>query len=143
MRIEGSVALVTGGNRGIGRAFVRELLARDAEKLLARDAEKVYVAVRDPATVEGRPGVVPLALDVTDHDQVAAVAARCSDVQLLVNNAGVNLVHGLIAAADLSAAELEIRTNYLGPLALCRAFAPVLKAGGGGAIVMMVSILAR
>jgi NAD(P)-dependent dehydrogenase (short-subunit alcohol dehydrogenase family) len=135
MRIEGSVALVTGGNRGIGREFVRELLARDAEK--------VYVAVRDPGTVEGRPAVVPIALDVTDHDQVAAVAARCSDVQLLVNNAGVNLVQGLIAAADLSAAELEIRTNYLGPLALCRAFAPVLKAGGGWAIVMMVSILAR
>jgi NAD(P)-dependent dehydrogenase (short-subunit alcohol dehydrogenase family) len=135
MQIEGSVALVTGGNRGIGREFVRELLARGAEK--------VYVAVRDPGTVEGGSGVVPLALDVTDHDQVAAVAARCSDVQLLVNNAGVNLVQGLIAAADLSAAELEIRTNYLGPLALCRAFAPVLKAGGGGAIVMMVSILAR
>jgi NAD(P)-dependent dehydrogenase (short-subunit alcohol dehydrogenase family) len=135
MQIEGSVALVTGGNRGIGREFVRELLARGAEK--------VYVAVRDPGTVEAGPGVVPIALDVTDHDQVAAVAARCSDVQLLVNNAGVNLVQGLIAAADLSAAELEIRTNYLGPLALCRAFAPVLKAGGGGAIVMMVSILAR
>jgi NAD(P)-dependent dehydrogenase (short-subunit alcohol dehydrogenase family) len=135
MQIEGCVALVTGSNRGIGREFVRELLARGATK--------VYAAARRPDTVERWPGVEPLALDVTDHEQVAAVAAHCADVQLLVNNAGVNQVQGLIAATDLAAAELEIRTNYLGPLALCRAFAPVLKAGGGGAIVVMVSILAR
>ncbi len=124
MRIEGCVALVTGSNRGIGREFVRELLARGATK--------VYAAARDPETVERWPGVEPVALDVTDHEQVAAVAAHCGDVQLLVNNAGVNQVRGLIAATDLAAAELEIRTNYLGPLALCRAFAPVLKAGGAG-----------
>lgn len=135
MRIDGCVALVTGGKGGIGREFARELLVRGAAK--------VYAAVRDPDTLERRPDVVPIRLDVTDHDQVTAVAARCPDVQLLVNNAGVNRVQGLIAAPDLAAAELEMRTNYLAPLALCRAFAPILGAHGGGAIVMMVSILAR
>lgn len=97
MRIDGRVALVTGGNRGIGREFVRELLARGAAK--------VYAAVRHPDTLEPQAGVVPVRLDVTDHDQVTTVAARCSDVQLLVNNAGVNRVQGLIAAPDLAAAE--------------------------------------
>jgi NAD(P)-dependent dehydrogenase (short-subunit alcohol dehydrogenase family) len=80
MHIQDSTALVTGANRGIGKAF--------ADALLDRGAKKVYAAVRDVATVTD-PRVVPIQLDVTDPDRVAAVARELDDVQLVVNNAGV------------------------------------------------------
>lgn len=140
MRIQDSVALVTGTNRGIGRAIV--------EALLAAGAARVYAAARDPAKVAGLAAasagrVRPVALDVTDHDRVAAAARECGDVGLLVNNAGVNGNTGLIAAPDLADARREMECNYFGTLAMCRAFAPVLKANGGGCIVNMASITAR
>ena len=80
MKIEGSAALVSGANRGLGRAFARELVSRGAAR--------VYGAARQPAQVT-EPGVTPIALDITDPDRVAAVAKECADVSLLVNNAGV------------------------------------------------------
>jgi NAD(P)-dependent dehydrogenase (short-subunit alcohol dehydrogenase family) len=80
MQISGSVALITGANRGLGKAYARELVARGAGT--------VYGAARNPAAVT-EPGVTPVALDITDPGQVARVAAQCADVTLLVNNAGV------------------------------------------------------
>lgn len=80
MQISNTIALVTGANRGLGLAFSQELVRRGAAK--------VYGAARHPGQVT-EPGVTPVGLDITDQDQVAAVAARCSDVSLLVNNAGV------------------------------------------------------
>jgi NAD(P)-dependent dehydrogenase (short-subunit alcohol dehydrogenase family) len=131
VQINGAVALVTGANRGLGRAFARELVSRGAAK--------VYGAARDPAAVTD-PGVVPVGLDITDPDQVARVASQCADVGLLVNNAGVLKYSTFINAPDLSAARQEMETNYFGTLRMCRAFAPVLAANGGGAIVNMLSI---
>jgi len=131
VNIDGSVALVTGANRGLGRAFAHELMARGAAK--------VYGAARDPAAVT-EPGVVPVALDITNPDQVAQVASHCADVNLLVNNAGVLKYSTFINAPDLAAARLEMETNYFGTLSMCRAFAPVLAATGGGAIVNMLSV---
>jgi len=140
MQIKGQVALVTGANRGIGRAFV--------EGLMAAGATTVYATARNPERltdlVERYPGkVVALKLDITNAADIAAAAERCRDVSLLVNNAGINQQAGLIRAGDLAHARAEIETNYLGPLAMCRAFAPILKANGGGAIVNMLSVLAR
>ncbi len=78
VKIEGSVALVTGADRGLGRAFARELVSRDAAK--------VYGAARHPAAVTD-PGVTPIALDITDPERVTRVAHECADVTMLVNNA--------------------------------------------------------
>ena len=140
MQIKGKVALVTGSNRGIGRAFV--------EALMAAGAAKIYATARDPERVadlvdrfDGK--VVALKLDITNAADIAAAAERCRDVSLLVNNAGINRQAGLIRAGDLAHARAEIETNYFGPLAMCRAFAPIVKANGGGAIVNMLSVLAR
>jgi short-subunit dehydrogenase len=84
--------------------------------------------------------VTPIALDITDPQRTAAVAQRCADVSLLVNNAGVLKYSTFIGAPNLDAARLEMETNYFGTLSMCRAFAPVLAANGGGAIVNMLSV---
>ena len=131
MRIDGSVALVTGANRGLGRVLARELVSRGAAR--------VYGAARHPDAVT-EPGVTPVALDITDADRVAQVAQQCADVSLLVNNAGVLKYSTFISAPSLDAARAEMEVNYFGTLSMCRAFAPVLAANGGGAIVNMLSV---
>ncbi len=128
MRVEGCVALVTGANRGLGAVFARALVDRGARV--------VYAGARDPATVTGA-GLVPVRLDVTDPDEVAAAATRCGDTTLLVNNAGVLANSPFLAAPSMAAAQDEMAVNYFGTLAMCRAFAPVLA---GGAIVNILSV---
>src|SRR5262245_64984419 len=135
---EGAVALVTGANRGIGAAFV--------SGLLEAGAQRVYAAARDLQTLvsaERDARIVPIALDITDDASVQAAAARLADVDLLVNNAGVALGARLIGAADLSSARQEMEVNYFGLLRMCRAFAPILAANGGGTLINVLSILAR
>lgn len=136
MTIENTVAFVTGANRGIGKALV--------EALVDAGAKKVYAAARKPdslagviAAGDGR--VVPVTLDVTDGAQVAQAAAN-SDVTLLINNAGVAGFAGFIAADTTDAARQEMETNYFAVLDMVRAFAPVLKANGGGAIINLASV---
>ena len=131
MRTSGSVALVTGANRGLGQVYARELIRRGAAK--------VYGAARNPAAVT-EPGVTPVRLDITDLAQIAEAARQCPDVSLLVNNAGVMKASTFIDAPGLDAARLEMETNYFGTLSMCRAFAPLLAANGGGAIVNMLSV---
>lgn len=130
MRIEGSTALVTGANRGLGRHFAEELLGRGAS---------VYAGARDPRSVD-LPGVTPIALDVTDPASVASAAAATGDVTLLINNAGSSTGASLIDGA-LTDIELEMNTHFFGTLAVTRAFAPQLAAGGGGAILNVLSAL--
>jgi NAD(P)-dependent dehydrogenase (short-subunit alcohol dehydrogenase family) len=128
MKIDGSVAFVTGANRGLGAVLARAL--RD------RGAATVYAGARDPSTIT-EPGLVPVRLDVTDPAAVAAAAARYGDVNLLINNAGVSR-SGSRSADD---ARLEMEANYFGPLAMSRAFSPVLARNGGGALVNVLSVL--
>jgi NAD(P)-dependent dehydrogenase (short-subunit alcohol dehydrogenase family) len=130
MNIQHSTALVTGANRGIGKAF--------ADALLDRGATKVYAAVRDVATVTD-PRLVPVQLDVTDPDRVAAVAHELNDVQLVVNNAGVLHV-AIPPSASLDTARVELETNYLGLVSITQAFAPVLERNGGGAFINVLSV---
>jgi NAD(P)-dependent dehydrogenase (short-subunit alcohol dehydrogenase family) len=100
----------------------------------------VYGASRDPGAVT-EPGVSPVALNITDPVLVAQAARQCADVSLLVNNAGAMTLSPLIGAASMDGARLEMETNYFGTLAMCRAFAPVLAANGGGALVNVLSIV--
>jgi NAD(P)-dependent dehydrogenase (short-subunit alcohol dehydrogenase family) len=134
MKISGSAALVTGANRGLGRAIARALAERGAST--------VYAGARDPGTVTD-PGLVPVRLDVTDPADIAAAAARCGDVTLVINNAGVFHPGPLLGPATLDEARNEMEINYFGTLALSRAFAPILGANGGGALVNVLSVLSH
>ncbi|MEW2146840.1 SDR family oxidoreductase [Micromonospora vinacea] len=131
MRISGSIALVTGANRGIGRHF--------AEQLVERGAAKVYATARRPEQID-IPGVERLRLDITDPRSVEEAAAVASDVTLLVNNAGISTYTNLVNG-DLGKIRSELDTHFWGTLSMVRAFAPVLGANGGGAILNVLSAL--
>jgi NAD(P)-dependent dehydrogenase (short-subunit alcohol dehydrogenase family) len=131
MDIQDQVALVTGANRGIGRAFV--------EELLERGARKVYATARRPEAIDV-PGVEVLRLDLTDEASVAAAAAAAEDVTLLINNAGISTGATLLTG-DMAEIRREMDTHYFGTLGVIRAFAPVLAANGGGGIVNVLSAL--
>jgi NAD(P)-dependent dehydrogenase (short-subunit alcohol dehydrogenase family) len=132
MKVQGSVALVTGANRGLGLAFAKELLERGAKK--------VYAGAREPSSVK-LAGVIPVALDVTQSRTIEALAAELGDITLLVNNAGISRGKGALADDAVERAREEIETNYLGPLATSHAFAPTLGRNGGGAILNVLSVL--
>lgn len=131
MKIENSVVLVTGANRGIGLAFARELLARGARK--------VYATARDPATVT-LSGVQAVRLDVTKPEDVAAAALLAADVTLVINNAGIAQPGGFLAQDSDAVARRIFETNVFGVLRVSKAFAPVLKANGGGALLNVLSV---
>jgi NAD(P)-dependent dehydrogenase (short-subunit alcohol dehydrogenase family) len=131
MKIVNAVVLVTGATRGIGLAFARELLARGARK--------VYAGARDPASVT-LPGVQALRLDVTRPEDVAAAAAQASDVTIVINNAGIGQAGGFLAADSEDSTRRIFETNFFGMLRVSKAFAPILKANGGGALLNVLSI---
>jgi NAD(P)-dependent dehydrogenase (short-subunit alcohol dehydrogenase family) len=136
-KVEGSVAVVTGANRGLGRAFV--------EQLLARGAKRVYAGTRDPSKLRdvvassgGR--VVALHIDLNDPISIAAAANIAKDVTLLINNAGA-LEFGSQVSADLAGIRKDFETNYFGTLQVTRAFVPALEANKNGAIVNVLAIV--
>jgi NAD(P)-dependent dehydrogenase (short-subunit alcohol dehydrogenase family) len=131
MKLQNATLLITGANRGIGLAFAREALSRGARK--------VYAGARDPRSVT-LAGVEAIALDVNDDTQVAEAAQRCGDVTLVINNAGIATFGGFLADESIASARQQMETNFFGPLRIARAFAPVLAANGGGAILNVLSV---
>lgn len=129
--VAGKVAVVTGGRRGLGAALVDELLARGARK--------VYSTARS-AYVDDRPEVVTAELEVRSAESVAALAEAAADAEIVFNNAGVLLPSALLTG-DIENATRTFDVNVFGPLRVARAFAPILAANGGGALVNMHSVL--
>jgi len=131
MDVNGATVLVTGANRGIGAEFV--------EQLKRRGAAKIYAAARDARAIDA-DGVHPIELDITDAGQIAKAVATATDVQVLINNAGISTGSSLVSGEEATIRR-EMDTNFYGPLLMTRAFAPVLRANGGGAIVNVISAL--
>jgi len=140
VKITDSVALVTGASGGLGKAYVEALLTAKAARIYAaaRKADALTeITSLDPERV------VPIQLDITDAQSVNNAAAKCQDVTLLINNAGVALNYGgFVTTPNLQSARTEMEVNYFGTLTVSQAFAPILKQNGGGAIANILSILA-
>ena len=130
MNTDNVIALISGANRGLGQEFAAELVARGA---------KVYAAARRPETVD-LPGAIPVQLDITDPESVRRAAEDASDVNVVVNNAGVSTRANLLDGA-LEDVRLEMDTHYFGTLNVIRAFAPIVEHNGGGAILNVLSVL--
>lgn len=130
MNISEQVAFVTGANRGLGRQLTLELLTRGA---------KVYTGARNPETIDV-PGVIPVKLDITDPQEVAAAAIFAKDVTLLINNAGSSTGASLLED-DVEKIQLEFDTHFFGTLSMIRAFAPIIEKNGGGSILNILSAL--
>lgn len=140
MQVQGAIALVTGANGGIGQYYIQGLQAAGATRIYAgaRNPDSLKeIAATDPDRI------IPIPLDITDEASVKAAAEAYSDVNLLINNAGVGFNQRLVADVNFDKMRSEIEVNYFGTLRMCLAFAPVLKANGGGAIVNMLTILAK
>ncbi|MCK2037779.1 SDR family oxidoreductase [Microbacterium sp. SSW1-49] len=130
--LTGSVVLITGANGGIGTQFVAEALARGAAK--------VYATARTPRTWDDER-VVPLALDVTDPASISAVVEAAPDVTVLINNAGASVpTAGILSHSD-DDIRSNVETNFLGPLFLARAYAPLLAGRPGATIIDIHSAL--
>lgn len=139
MNIQGSIAFVTGANRGIGKA--------DVEALVKAGASRIYATARSIESLKdivaiAPDRIIPIALDITNPEQVNEAAQQAQDVTLLINNAGVLGAGGLFVDNSVETAQWEMNTNYFGTLSMVRAFAPILKSNGGGAIVNILSVVA-
>lgn len=130
MQLQDSIVLITGANRGLGKAL--------AEAAVAGGARKVYGGARNAASIN-IAGVIPIQLDVTNAADIAAAVQAIPDLTVLVNNAGIAHVTEVTAPEAAHLAQQMFNTNFFGPLALSQAFAPTLKTNGGGAIINVLS----
>jgi NAD(P)-dependent dehydrogenase (short-subunit alcohol dehydrogenase family) len=137
LNFKGQTVLVTGANRGLG--------ARLVESVLDAGAAKVWAAARDPESIASdvlaEERVVPLKLDITDQASVEAAASRATDVDVLINNAGV-LGFGGPLEGDLDVFERDMMTNYLGTLRVTRAFVPILERNAPALVVNVLTVIA-
>ncbi|MFC0599169.1 SDR family oxidoreductase [Streptomyces palmae] len=138
------IALVTGGNRGIGREVCAQLAERGHTVLLAARSPRAAEAAAGELTAAGGGTVHPLRLDVTEEDGVRAaaewVAQRYGRLDVLVNNAAVGYdTWQRAVTADLDAVRETAETNLYGPWRMVRAFAPLLRAAGHPRVVNVSS----
>jgi len=131
MKLDNATVLITGANRGIGLAF--------AKAALARGARQVYAGARDPKSVT-LPGVTPIRLDVNSPDEIAAAVRVAGDVTVVINNAGIAQFGDLLAQDAEACLRQQLETNVIGVLRVSQAFAPVLAANGGGALLNVASV---
>jgi len=132
MQIKDAVVLVTGANRGLGKSLVQAFLAAGARKVYAGSRKLVE---------SSDPRLQPIKLDITNAHDIAAAAETCQDINILINNAGIATFTTFLTAPSLDEARNTMETNYIGTLAMIRAFAPILKKNGGGVLVNMLSVL--
>jgi short-subunit dehydrogenase len=132
--IKGSIVLITGATGAIAKALIAELKSRGAAK--------IYAAARDISGLTASDGLVPLKMDVTSDEEVAAAVKIAGDVTLLINNAGINHNTAFLVAPDIAIAREEVEINYLAPLRVTKAFAPALIKNKG-AVLNILTILAR
>jgi NAD(P)-dependent dehydrogenase (short-subunit alcohol dehydrogenase family) len=132
MKIHNAVVLVSGANRGLGLEF--------AKQALERGAKRVYSGARDVSSIK-LEGVVPVQLDVTKQSEVAALAAKLTDVTILINNAGIARPGAFVVSSAQATLREQLETNVFGILNLSQAFAPVLASNDGGAILNVLSLL--
>ncbi len=135
--VQGSTALVTGANRGIGKVIT--------ERLLAHGAKRVYAAVRDVDSAktlvdEHGDKIVPIEVDLTRPETIEAAAKEATDVNLVINNAGVLRTSDALSETIFDDLNFELEVNLHGMIRVARAFAPVLAANGGGAFVQLNSV---
>lgn len=135
--INAKIALVTGANRGIGKAIV--------DALLHHGSTKVYAAVReldsaDPLIEHYGDMVVPVQLDLARPETITALADSTTDVQVVVNNAAVFRTATPLDTDAIDALEFAMKVNVYGLIRMAQAFAPILKENGGGAFVQLNSI---
>ncbi|TWU51986.1 SDR family oxidoreductase [Rubripirellula reticaptiva] len=135
--VKNKTVLVTGANRGIGKAIL--------EEALRRGATKVYAAVRtlesaDSLVAEHGDQVVAVRLDLDDHASITTAAETAKDVDVVVNNAGVLKVSTAIEKDAIETLQFEMNTNVYGLIRVAQAFAPILKANGGGAFAQLNSV---
>jgi len=127
--LDGRTVLITGANGGLGTEFVQQALERGAAK--------VYAAARHPKQWED-PRVEPLVLDINNHKDIVNAVTAASDVDFLINNAGVAPAGDSIAGPTQALRGI-FETNFFGPLAVANAFTPVLAAHGGGTMLNILS----
>jgi NAD(P)-dependent dehydrogenase (short-subunit alcohol dehydrogenase family) len=135
--LQGKTVLVTGANRGIGRAIV--------EGAIERGAKKVYAAVRRLDSAQSLvekfgDRVVPIHVDLENPNSIRKAATAATDVQIVINNAGVLKTSDPLSANAVDSLLYEINVNVVGLIHVAQAFAPVLKANGGGAFVQLNSV---
>lgn len=135
MKIKNAIALVTGSNRGIGKALVGALIEAGAGK--------IYATARDTTELNfdgGNTEIIPLQLDISNHNRIQEITSQTNDVTVLFNSAGI-LDFGAILDVPLDLIKRNFETNFFGTLAVSRSFAPVIEANGGGAIVNTLTLL--